>query len=109
MNAKWLWAVVALACLGIVSIRPVSSQSSTRRAAHEYATVWWDGTDNSKLIRPDGTVESLAPLFMPTKRPASTDDRSFYLTLALNTLAKDGWEYAGTLNKDIILKRPAAR
>ena len=108
MNTKWLWLVAAVVCLFVVGMNTVSSQSPGPRQACEYATIWWDGTDNSKLLRPDGTVESLSSMFIHTKRPNNTDERNYYLTLALNTLAKEGWEFAGALNKDIIVKRAVA-
>lgn len=109
MKMKWLWFVVAAACLFVLGRSTVTSENANPRPGFEYATIWWDGTDNSRLMRPDGSVENLAALFRQAKCPKETDDRNFYLNYALNSMAKEGWEFVGTLNKDIIVRRSLVR
>ena len=58
----------------------------------EYATLRWDGPDNTHLIRPSGNVEMLDAKFAGVKKPARTDARSFYMNLAMNALAREGFE-----------------
>ncbi|HEX3717885.1 MAG TPA: hypothetical protein VH595_07940 [Verrucomicrobiae bacterium] len=39
------------------------------------------------------------------KKPDRVDDRSFYMNIVMNALAKEGYEFAGISNDDIIMKR----
>jgi len=54
----------------------------------EYVTLRWGGREHTHLIRPSGNVEFLASEFSKIKRPDRADDRSFYMNMALNALAK---------------------
>jgi hypothetical protein len=73
----------------------------------EYATLRWSGRENTHLIRPDGTVEILGPKFAGIKRPDKVDDRSFYMNLAMNALAHEGYELAAMTPDDYVFKRAA--
>ena len=42
-------------------------------------------------------------------KPDRTDNRSFYLNCAMNGLVKDGYEFAGISNDDVIMKRNLSR
>jgi hypothetical protein len=75
----------------------------------EYATLRWSGRENTHLIRPDGTVEILGPKFSGIKRPDKVDDRSFYMNLAMNALAHEGYELVAMTPDDYVLKRPSHR
>jgi hypothetical protein len=72
----------------------------------EFATIRWDGRDKSYVIRPSAKVESLKQLFDRHARPENVDERAFYLTIAMNAMAQEGFEFAGTLNNEhVIMKR----
>jgi hypothetical protein len=71
----------------------------------EYATIRWSGRENTHLIRPSGKVEPLGTLLMKAQRPDRTDERSFYMNIALNALAKEGYEFAGMTSDEIVMKR----
>lgn len=73
----------------------------------EYATLRWAGRENTHLIRPDGTVEFLGPKFAGIKRPEKADDRSFFMNLAMNALAHEGFELSAMTPDDYVFKRPA--
>lgn len=75
----------------------------------EYATVRWDGRDNTHVIRPGGLVESIGPQLKAVTKPSRADERSFYLNVAVNGLVKEGWEVAAMTSDDILLRRPAGR
>ena len=83
-------ALVLLISLGILT----SAKSSTNpnAASMEYVTLRWDGRDNTHVIRPGGNVEFLGSKFQAVKKPNRTDERSFYMNLAMNALARDGYE-----------------
>ena len=41
-------------------------------------------------------------------KPDRVDNRSFYLNCAMNGLTKEGYEFAGISNDDIVMKRAIA-
>ena len=43
------------------------------------------------------------------RKPDRVDDRSFYMNLAMNGLAKEGYELASMTSDDYIMKRHAAK
>src|SRR5947207_9365576 len=61
----------------------------------EYITIRWGGRDNTHLIRANGKVEMLGSLLNTVARPDRVDDRAFYLNIAMNAAAKEGYEFAG--------------
>ncbi len=71
----------------------------------EYVTLRWGGRDNTQVIRPSGNVEFLASQLNKIKRPDRADDRSFYMNIALNALAKEGYELAAITSDDYVMKR----
>ena len=52
-----------------------------------------------------GNVEFLGSQFNKIKRPDRADDRSFYMNIALNALAKEGYELAAITSDDYVMKR----
>jgi hypothetical protein len=76
----------------------------------EYVTLRWDGRDNTHVIRPGGMIECLGPKFRAIKKPEHTDDRAFFMNLALNALAQQGYELVAMTPDDYVLRRtvPAA-
>jgi hypothetical protein len=72
---------------------------------YEYATIRWDGRDNTHIIRPNGEVEHLGAKLTKIQKPSRTDDRSFYMNIVMNSLAKEGYEFVGISNDDIVMKR----
>jgi hypothetical protein len=75
----------------------------------EFATIRWGGRDNTMLIRPNGKVEKLRPLFEQYRRPDGVDDRAFYMSIAMNTIAREGYDFAGMTHDEIVMRRPLAR
>ena len=68
-------------------------------------TIHWDGRENTHVIRPNGKVEFLGKVLAAVTRPGRTDERSFYLNMAMNALAKEGYEFAGRTENDIVMRR----
>ncbi len=106
--------IVLFCSVGLVLL--IAAPRFTSRAADnrsfqtfEYATIRWGGRDNTHLIRPNGTVEILGPILSRTPRPDRADDRSFYMSLAMNAVAKEGYEVAGMTADDVVMKRPVQR
>ena len=75
----------------------------------EFATIRWGGRENTQLIGPNGKVEKLRALLEKYPRPDGTDDRAYYMNIAANAAAKEGFEFAGMTSDEIVMKRPLAR
>ena len=42
-------------------------------------------------------------------KPNRTDERAFYMNLAMNGLTKEGYEFGGMSGDEIVMKRSVAR
>jgi hypothetical protein len=94
-------ATIVLA-LTIVKCRAAEGASFQK---YEYVTIRWGGRDNTHLIRSNGKVEMLGPILNRVTRPDRTDDRAFYMNIAMNSVAREGYEFAGMNSDEIIMKR----
>jgi hypothetical protein len=104
-----LYAVLALACVlgGLVAMRAFAAESAGGTV--EYATIKWAGRDNTHVVLPGGKVEFLGPQFRNFAKPDRTDDRAFYMNLAINALGKQGFELAGMSSDEIVMRRSPVR
>jgi hypothetical protein len=75
----------------------------------EFVTIRWEGRENSHVIRPSGKIEKLKQVFDRYPRPAGMDERSYYMNVAMNAVAKEGYDLAGVTPDEIVMKRPVAR
>lgn len=98
--------VLSLAILGgaMATLQLNAAEEHTART-FEYVTIRWDGKNNTHLIRPGGKVEFIGPELQKASRPDKADDRSFYMNVAMNGLTKEGYEFAGMTDDEIIMKR----
>lgn len=103
-------AQIALAAL--LTAAAVFSSASSDAADYgmarptEYAVIRWDGEKNSHVVYPDGRVEFVISLIGSAPRPDHTDTRAFIMTLLMNKLAKEGYEYAGmSSGEEIVMRR----
>jgi hypothetical protein len=88
--------------------RPIGAQTPSP-STYEYATIRWAGRDNTHIIRPVGKVEFIGNELKKLPRPDRCDDRSFYLNLAINGMAKEGYEVVTASNDDVVMRRSIAR
>ena len=72
---------------------------------YEYVTIRWDGRDNTHIIRPGGKVEFVGAELRRVTRPDKADDRAFYMNVVMNGLTKDGYEFAGMIPDEIVMRR----
>ena len=75
----------------------------------EYATLRWDGRDNTHVIYAGGNVEFLGSKFRGVKKPDRADERSFFMNLAMNALAREGYELVAMTPDDYVFKRALKR
>jgi len=70
---------------------------------YEYASVRWMG-DRTSIIWPDGTTQKVVA-FGGRRRPEGTDERAWYLTGAMNIMAKRGFEFVHMTSDDVVMRR----
>ena len=106
-------SVVALPLLWFVlPPGPAAAQNASGGfQTSEYVTIRWAGRENTHVIRPNGKVEKLGVILssVPKPRPEGIDDRSYYMNIAMNAVAREGYEFAGMTSDEVVMKRAAAR
>lgn len=101
-----LLAAAMAAILLIAIVRPQAAAPGPS-GAYEYATIRWDGAENTHVIRPDGSVQSAGSQLRDLRVPSRTDARAFYMNVVLNALAREGYELAASVQSDaLIVRRP---
>jgi hypothetical protein len=107
---KLLLSAVAIVALVLIFKTPnTTAAEQAASASTEYVTVRWAGRENMHLIRPGGEVEFIWSKLKSIKRPDRCDERAFYINLAMNSLAKDGYQVVTLFNDDLIMKREPHR
>ncbi len=101
-----VWICIALGAMFVIKLLAAEPLPSSAR--YEYVTIRWAGPENTHIIRPDGQVEFIAAELRKLHKPDRADNRSFYLNAAMNGLTKEGFEFAGISNDDIVMKRAVA-
>ncbi len=103
--------LITLAIALFITTVPCTSLAAeaTPQVTYEYATLRWSGRENTHLIRPDGTTEILGGQFKSTPRPVRVDERSFYMNLAMNALAREGYELVAMTHDDYVMKRRVSK
>lgn len=102
---------VILFIVGIVALTWTTARINSKAAEgstfqkYEYVTIHWGGRQNTHLIRSNGKVEVLTSVLNAVRRPDRTDERAFYMNVAMNAVAKEGYEFAGSRGDDIIMER----
>src|ERR1043166_2627644 len=79
---------LGLLLLGAFFIFRLLAAESKSSSGYEYATIRWAGKDNTHIVRPGGQVEFIGSELRKMPKPDRTDDRAFYMNLAMNGLTK---------------------
>jgi hypothetical protein len=109
MKKLLLAFLIIVAAGGFVSNLRSHAAETQAPQTYEYATIRWGGRDNTHVVRPSGNVEFVGNQLMKVKRPERVDDRSFYMNIVMNALAKEGYEFAGMTNDEIVMKRAVSK
>src|SRR5262245_15040922 len=94
-----------LAALVLIGVGQLNPTAQTRSAKVEYINIRWDGVDRMCVIYPDGRVVFFNGELKDIPRPDDANRRAFYLTIEMNRLAAQGYEFAGGWSDEIIMKR----
>lgn len=104
MKTLFLLAVAILISSALL-VPSILAEDVRKIQSHEYATIRWGGLDNTHIIRPGGRVEFVGAELRKVVRPNRTDDRSFYMNLVMNGLAKEGYRFVGMTPDEIVMER----
>jgi hypothetical protein len=106
MKRSLLTGIIAIIALfALISLLTSHAADTPSQGTYEYTTIRWGGRENTHVIRPSGEVEFVGNQLKNLKRPDRADDRSFYMNVVMNGLAREGWELAGMTSDDIVMRR----
>jgi hypothetical protein len=98
----------ALSLLAGVHFFRSDAAAPTAFQRYEHATIRWKGEDDTHLVRPNGQVEFLGALLRRVQRPDKTDSQAFFMNIALNAIAQEGFELVAMSSDEMVLRRPVA-
>ena len=107
MNARKTAFGIALAGLASIGLYHLLAAEGKRASVPEYVTIRWAGRENTHIVRPGGQVEFVGQELRRLSKPDRTDERAFYMNAVMNGLTKEGYEFAGISNDEIIMKKAA--
>ncbi len=96
-------------CVAAWQLHAQKDGDTAAKQTEEYAMIRWGGRENTHWILPGYAVEFIGPQLAKLKRPERADERAFYMTAAMNAMAKNGWTFAGMTSDEIVMKRPLSR
>src|SRR6516164_6893204 len=99
-----LFLLAIFSISAVFALKTYAADTNSVQVA-EFCTIRWQGIVNSKVIRPNGKIDSLKNLFERAPRPEGVDVRAYYLNVAMNALAKEGYDFAGMTVDEIVMKR----
>jgi hypothetical protein len=104
-------AILVFAAIGAVvllaSVTHTGAEEKTvsaRVQQWEYAWVKWDGPDRMAYIFPD-KCDVVRMTEQGYQAPKNVDEEQYYLCMAANKLAKDGWEPVNLDSRRILFRR----
>jgi hypothetical protein len=104
MKTKIYSSLIASLVLMVIVTKLFAAEPNEPRR-YEYATIRWSGKENIQIIRPDGEVEFVSYEIRKARKPEKSDERTFYMNVVLNTVAKEGYELAAISGDEMILKK----
>lgn len=108
MNARLVTlAVLTATCL--VGLAQISASAEDRSAKVEFIDIRWDGVDRMCVVYPDGRVDFFGKDLKDIPRPDDANKRAFYLTIEMNRMAAQGYEFVSMISDEIVMKRTVSR
>jgi hypothetical protein len=93
----------ALAAVSLAAVAPVPALAQAAKV--EFIDIRWDGVDRMCVVYPDGRVDFFGKDLKDIPRPDDVNKRAFYLTIEMNRLAAQGYEFVAMISDEIIMKR----
>jgi len=103
MTMKFL-GLASLTAMSLVGFAPVDAMAQAASAKVEFIDIRWDGVDRMCVVYPDGRVNFFGKE-LSVKAPDDVNKRAFYLTLEMNRMAAEGYEFVAMISDEILMKR----
>lgn len=103
MNSKLL-SLAALTAISLAGLAPIDAMAQQATKV-EYIDIRWDGVDRMCVVYPDGHVDFFGKDLKDIQRPDDANKRAFYLTLEMNRMAAQGYEFVAMISDEIVMKR----
>jgi hypothetical protein len=100
-----LIGLAALAAVFLIGLAQVNPMAQGRVSKTEYIDIRWDGVERMCVIFPDGRVDFFGRELKDMPRPDDANKRAFYLTIEMNRLAAQGYEFVSMISDEIVMKR----
>jgi len=104
-----LFVLAAVGALFFAAQPKPASAQEVPGARFEYIDIRWDGTNRMCIVYGDGRVDFVGKELEKVPRPDDADKRAFYMTLALNKMAAQGYEFVSMISDEIVMRRRALR
>lgn len=98
--------VMIITAIAFTVATPAKAQSKSWSGRYEYAMIKYDGPDRVQYLTPEKT--DYERLFKRISLPKEAHDEEFCIMIAINTMAKDGWEPIQLHSTRVLLRRPAS-
>jgi hypothetical protein len=99
-----LLSLAVLCLLGLAALTVSRAAVEPVPTTLQYATIecvaGGGGAVKVHVVRPDGRVESYDDRLVPGKVPEGCSQRTYFMNVVMNMLAKEGYEYAGMQGTD---------
>jgi hypothetical protein len=99
-------ALTAMVLVGLAQVKPMAQDRSPKV---EFIDIRWDGVDKMCVVYPDGKVYFFGKDLKDIPRPEDANKRAFYLTIEMNRMAAQGYEFVSMISDEIIMKRTVPR
>jgi hypothetical protein len=107
MKGKFV-GLAALAAVFSAGLMPVGAMAQGATKV-EFIDIRWDGVDKMCVIYPDGHVRFFGAELKDIPRPDETNKRAFYLTIEMNRMVAQGYEFVAMISDEILMKRTVPR
>jgi hypothetical protein len=97
--------LAALTVLFLVGAAQINPMAQGRPPKVEFIDIRWDGQDRMCVVYPDGRVDFFGKELKDIQRPDDVNKRAFYLTIEMNRLAAQGYEFVAMISDEIVMKR----
>ena len=98
--------IAVIAAVALLIIIPRSGAQAGAAPRWEYAMAKWDGPDKMQYITP-GKFEHVRMLEQGVSRPKDAQEEEFFLMIAANKMAQEGWEPINLDSRRILFRRAA--
>lgn len=97
--------LAALTATCLVGLALFNAMAQVRSSKVEFIDIRWDGVDRMCVVFPDGRVVFFGQELKDISRPDDANKRAFYLTIEMNRMAAQGYEFVSMISDEIVMKR----